>query len=178
MKTILLLGTAAGAALAQDFAGQPACATACLTSAISAAGCGPSDLACQCGPTQSAIIENAVPCLISSCTNPGELSQAQSAGESRCSAFFAAATSIDNSTGTGAVTATGNNSNSAESSSIFSTGTITVPGSNLTITTPTPTVSEESSAIKPAPTSSQSDNVAAGLSAGALLAFIGAVLAL
>ncbi|KAK0730045.1 hypothetical protein B0H67DRAFT_21552 [Lasiosphaeris hirsuta] len=176
MKTILLLSTAAGVALAQDVVGQPACATACLTSAISAAGCGPSDIACQCGPTQSAIIDNVVPCLISSCTNAGELSQAQSAGESRCSAFFATATFTDNSTST--ITVTGNNSNSTDISTVFSTGTVTVPGSNLTITTPTPTVSEDTSATKPAVTSSQSANVAAGLSAGALLAFIGAVLAL
>ncbi|KAK4102900.1 hypothetical protein N658DRAFT_494964 [Parathielavia hyrcaniae] len=86
MKEIAFFLAAASVALAQNLSGQPSCATSCLISAISAAGCGPSDMSCQCGPTQAAIGLGAAPCLLWSCS-ADELMQAQSAGSAQCSIY-------------------------------------------------------------------------------------------
>ncbi|KAK4465477.1 hypothetical protein QBC42DRAFT_248547 [Cladorrhinum samala] len=75
---------------AQNLSGQPDCATNCIISAVSAAGCAPQDTACQCGPTKSIIGESAAPCLLASCTGT-QLIQAESAGEAQCSSYFATA---------------------------------------------------------------------------------------
>lgn len=53
--------------IAQDLSGEPACASACLSSAITAAGCAPNDQGCQCGPAQSPIGIDAAACLAASC---------------------------------------------------------------------------------------------------------------
>ncbi|KAL1842769.1 hypothetical protein VTJ49DRAFT_4254 [Mycothermus thermophilus] len=94
MKASILLLAAAGIAMAQNFEGQPACATDCLNSAISAAGCAPDDIGCQCGPTQSAIALSAAPCLLSACGG-SELVQAQSAGEAQCKEYSATRAATD-----------------------------------------------------------------------------------
>jgi hypothetical protein len=52
---------------AQDLSGEPACASACLSSAITAAGCETNDQACQCGPAESPIGIDAAACLAASC---------------------------------------------------------------------------------------------------------------
>ncbi|KAK4246978.1 hypothetical protein C7999DRAFT_14908 [Corynascus novoguineensis] len=86
MKSAILLIVASSVALGQNLSGQPRCATACLISAISAAGCAARDIGCQCGPTQSVIAASAAPCLIASCA-VSELLQAQSAGSAQCSIY-------------------------------------------------------------------------------------------
>ncbi|KAG7291889.1 hypothetical protein NEMBOFW57_001913 [Staphylotrichum longicolle] len=92
MKTIpVLILTAFPLTLAQHLSGQPSCATACIISAISAAGCAPDDLGCQCGPTQAVIGASAAPCLLASCAG-SQLLQAQSAGEAQCASYSATAT--------------------------------------------------------------------------------------
>ncbi|KAK4117745.1 hypothetical protein N656DRAFT_59052 [Canariomyces notabilis] len=90
MKTGCALLAVAGAAMAQRFAGQPACATGCLSSAIAAAGCGSDDLGCQCGEKNSEIANKAVPCLISSCP-AAQLMQIRSAASAVCSGYSATA---------------------------------------------------------------------------------------
>jgi hypothetical protein len=68
VNAILYLATIAYLVLAQGFSGPPACAIPCLTSALSAAGCSPDDLACRCGPKQAAIGSLVAPCLLASCS--------------------------------------------------------------------------------------------------------------
>lgn len=112
MKVITAILALAGAVLAQNLAGQPPCAvgcpcassdrtpgqpkransslphqTACLVSAISAAGCAASDLGCQCGPTMSVIAASAAPCILASCAVP-EAVQAETAGSAVCSSYL------------------------------------------------------------------------------------------
>ncbi|KAK3940583.1 hypothetical protein QBC46DRAFT_449406 [Diplogelasinospora grovesii] len=190
MKTAFVVVAAAAGAMAQNLAGEPPCATPCLVSAISAAGCGPSDLACQCGPTQAAIASRAVPCLLSNC--PGSLlGQIQTAGEALCVSYSATAIMTGNSTSatataTASATAAGSsNSSTAAAATITSlspsTGTAAsgsvVTSSNMTITTGSPTAAKTTST-----TASSSTNVAAAapiaVGAGAMLAFLGAVAAL
>ncbi|KAL2015220.1 hypothetical protein VTK56DRAFT_6049 [Thermocarpiscus australiensis] len=97
MKHTTLFLATAGAALAQNLSGQPACATACLSSAISAAGCQPSDTGCQCAPGgQAAIGASAAPCLLASCA-ASDLLQAQSAGAAVCARYSATATTASQS---------------------------------------------------------------------------------
>ncbi|KAK3900537.1 hypothetical protein C8A05DRAFT_17168 [Staphylotrichum tortipilum] len=91
MKTLALILAATSGSLAQNLAGQPDCATACIISAVSAAGCAPADIGCQCGPSQSAIGASAAPCLLASCSISALL-QAQSAGEAECASYSATAT--------------------------------------------------------------------------------------
>ncbi|KAI1199090.1 hypothetical protein F5X97DRAFT_322720 [Nemania serpens] len=71
------------------FAGEPSCALPCLTSAITAAGCQLSDIACQCGPTQSVIANKIGGCILRSCTDPTALGDAINAGQAVCSSFLA-----------------------------------------------------------------------------------------
>lgn len=59
-----------------------------MSSAISAGGCSIADLACQCGPSDAAIGSIAAPCLLSACVF-SDISRAQSAGASVCSAYSA-----------------------------------------------------------------------------------------
>lgn len=93
MKPFLIVGAAALVYAQADstgyFPGEPSCALPCLSSAITAAGCQLSDIACQCGPTQSAIAANVGGCILKSCTNPTELGQAVNAGQAVCSSFLA-----------------------------------------------------------------------------------------
>ncbi|KAK4232389.1 hypothetical protein QBC38DRAFT_352915 [Podospora fimiseda] len=82
-----------GLSHSQDLSGQPACATNCIISAVSAAGCAPSDISCQCGTTKDIIAASAAPCLLASCAAT-ELLQAQSAGNAQCSRFAATASGL------------------------------------------------------------------------------------
>ncbi|ETS77808.1 hypothetical protein PFICI_09870 [Pestalotiopsis fici W106-1] len=98
MKSALIL-VGAALAVAQNFSGQPSCATSCLSVAITGAGCALDDAACQCGPTQASIAASAAPCLLTACPVT-DLSQAQSAGAAACAAYSASAGSGDSSSGT------------------------------------------------------------------------------
>ncbi|TGO20191.1 hypothetical protein BTUL_0001g02030 [Botrytis tulipae] len=88
---------------AQNFGAEPACAVSCLQSAISVAGCGANDQACQCGTAQAAIQTAVTPCLISAC-NVDELASAASVGFALCSSFSASATAVTGSVTTQAIT--------------------------------------------------------------------------
>ncbi|KAJ4298769.1 hypothetical protein N0V88_003802 [Collariella sp. IMI 366227] len=124
MKSILFL-TAAGLALAQNFSGQPECATSCLSSAISAVGCKGEDIGCQCGAvTKAEIAASVAPCLMKACTDGSALLQAQSAGEAQCSSYLATAASNSAST-TGSDTATSSGSETATSTTATITNTFT-----------------------------------------------------
>ncbi|KAL2117795.1 hypothetical protein VTJ04DRAFT_7455 [Mycothermus thermophilus] len=120
--SLLSIAGIAGISMAQNFEGQPACATGCLISAISAAGCAGDDIGCQCGPTQSVIAQSAAPCLITSCNGP-ELIQAQSAGQEQCSRYSATAAADTDATTTTEPAATGTTTTTAESSSPAETST-------------------------------------------------------
>ncbi|KAK3330620.1 hypothetical protein B0H66DRAFT_527967 [Apodospora peruviana] len=199
MKLSLILAAAgAGVIMAQDLSGQPACATGCLVAAISSAGCKPSDLGCQCGPTQSAIISNAVPCLLASCTAPGDLGQAQTAGEAKCSKYFATATlSNQLSSITSVLSSIKSEASSIISISIISSdvsssdvstvtstvvstssgsadSTVTTTSTSVTGTTPATTTSSTTTSVSSA--GAAATHLALG--AGALAAFFGAVVAL
>jgi hypothetical protein len=171
MKTTLLLLAATGLAIAQSLSGQPDCATACIISAISAAGCGADDLGCQCGPTQSFIAASAAPCLLSSCTGT-QLIQAQSAGAAQCSSYSATAASNSAST-------TAETRNDVASST---SGTAATPaeGSETSATTPAST----SDSADQNDTSSTSTGAAAAMAtpaimgAGALLGALGVAAAM
>ncbi|KAI0458113.1 hypothetical protein F5B21DRAFT_461352 [Xylaria acuta] len=93
MKLLLVFGAAALVHAQADstgyFPGEPSCALPCLSSAITAAGCQLSDIACQCGPTQSVIASKVGLCIFSSCTDPAELGAAVTAGQAVCSSFLA-----------------------------------------------------------------------------------------
>ncbi|KAK4447480.1 hypothetical protein QBC34DRAFT_467149 [Podospora aff. communis PSN243] len=166
--------------------------TPCLTSAISAAGCAASDLACQCGPTKAIIAANVAGCLITSCTAAADLAQAQSAGEAVCagvSATSTAAVSSASATGTSssiAITPAGGNSTVASTTAI--SGGTTTAGSSATggaasvartgTTTRAPppaTTSRASSTTKPP--SANAGSSQGGVGAGLLMALLGAVVA-
>ncbi|KAK0733722.1 hypothetical protein B0T26DRAFT_843279 [Lasiosphaeria miniovina] len=179
MKAALaLVAATVGAVLAQDLSGQPTCATACLISAISAAGCGPSDMACQCGPTQTAIVNNVVPCLLASCTSGTDILQASSAGEARCSSFLATAATTTPASTTSAATTAGPTSVPTSVGTISQTSFF--PGSNTTITTPTlsntPTPTPSTTSTKSTSTNAAATPVALG--AGVVLGFLGLIAAL
>ncbi|KAH9889183.1 hypothetical protein F4778DRAFT_394526 [Xylariomycetidae sp. FL2044] len=119
MKKSMILATAAAVlSLAQDFGGQPSCAIPCLTSAISAAGCQLTDVACQCNQGKAAIADRAATCIPGKC-NVSELLQASSAGEAVCSSFAAGeltSSSVPATTTTTTTAATGMNTSSGSSS--------------------------------------------------------------
>ncbi|CAP67614.1 uncharacterized protein PODANS_1_15070 [Podospora anserina S mat+] len=119
-------------AVAQNLEGQPACATSCLISAISAAGCAASDVACQCGPTQVSIAASAGPCLLDACPM-SDLISAESAGLAKCKSFSATAgaapTRQDNAgpvTGTGTATSTGTSTSSAGAAAVMTAAPVLV----------------------------------------------------
>ncbi|KAL2133367.1 hypothetical protein VTI74DRAFT_2496 [Chaetomium olivicolor] len=184
MKPVLFLA-AAGLTLAQNFSGQPDCATACLSSAISAAGCKGDDIGCQCGPSQAKIAATAAPCLVQSC---GTLVlQAQSAGEAQCKSYFAtAATHSATTTGTeSGTTASATTTSSTES--ITSSTVTTITGTLTSLTTSTGTNAEGSqtkatmTSVFTTTSTSTSTGGAAGvmatpaiMGAGALLGVLGA----
>ena len=60
--------------IASEVAQLPSCALTCLTTAITGAGCGVSDYACQCGSAKSSITSAATPCVVSKCAISDALS--------------------------------------------------------------------------------------------------------
>lgn len=117
MKFFAILAAAAiGLVAAQDMAGQPACATDCIISAIAAVGCQPTDVGCQCSAEKAKALEVAAgPCLVGKCEFT-DLIKAQSAGKEQCSKY--AATSAG-----GGAQSTGKQDNTASITSAPSTGT-------------------------------------------------------
>jgi hypothetical protein len=72
--------------LAQNFAGEPACATPCLASAIVAAGCDLTDEACACGPAKAAIGNLVGGCIYNACPQT-EVALAISVGLQLCDGY-------------------------------------------------------------------------------------------
>ncbi|KAI1755680.1 hypothetical protein F4782DRAFT_486428 [Xylaria castorea] len=151
MKLLLIFSAAALVYAQADstgyFPGEPSCALPCLSSAITAAGCQLSDIACQCGPTQSVIANKVAGCILSSCTNPTELGEAVNAGEAVCSSFLAGELSFTQPGGPALTpTPVPGSSGSASGTSVI----LTNPP------TPTPTTSSGSSGSDSGSSSSES----------------------
>ncbi|KAK4196191.1 hypothetical protein QBC40DRAFT_310094 [Triangularia verruculosa] len=121
-------------AVAQNLEGQPACATSCIISAISAAGCAADDIGCQCGPSAVPIAASAGPCLLQACP-VSDLITAESAGKAKCTNFYATVIGVqptgqDNAattTGTGATAAnTGTSTSSAGAAAVMTAAPVLV----------------------------------------------------
>ncbi|KIH91291.1 hypothetical protein SPBR_02023 [Sporothrix brasiliensis 5110] len=203
MKSAVVALALAGAAVAQNLSGEPECASSCLISAISKAGCAANDVACQCGPTESAIASLVAPCLINNCHSAAELIQAQSAGYALCAEYSKtagapASASASTTTTSGSTSATGSSGSAAATTSTASTASTTKStsgslatvttssskttsrgiGSNVTVTTGTKTVSNGGGGGGTGPSTSASTAGAATLGAGVLAAFVGLIAAL
>lgn len=160
--SILAVAAVVSLATAQNLSGEPACATACLVSAISVAGCKPTDVACQCGTGQPAIQTAVTPCLVSNC-NATDLNEAAQVGFALCSVYSA---------GLNSTTTTSGNSSVASTSSPLSTSTTSVTA--VTTSVPlsssshatTTSASAHGSSSSSAPASSSSTGAAPGLVAG------------
>lgn len=85
MKSVLVFAVA-GAVLAQNMSGEPACAIPCITSAIVAAGCHLTDQGCACSKTAQ-IEPLCAPCLLKACPAPSDISQAAAAGSTLCKEY-------------------------------------------------------------------------------------------
>ncbi|KAH8886767.1 hypothetical protein GQ53DRAFT_827734 [Thozetella sp. PMI_491] len=182
MKAALFL-VGAGIVLAQNLKGEPACATPCLVSAISKAGCAPSDMACQCGPTQSAIGSYAASCLIAACTSSGELLKAASVGSALCESYLATATGAKLTTASNA-TATSKHLTSGATStgaSMFGNSTTTRKTSTSSTTAVVPATTTSVATQQATSQTTTSRNGAATpavLGVGALAGLLGMIAAL
>ncbi|CAD6446117.1 a259e408-dc24-49e8-b836-5a204fbb4068 [Sclerotinia trifoliorum] len=147
MKFSIILLAAATIISAAEFPGQPACASPCITQAISqGTNCDIEDLACQCQPSNLAGISTAiVPCILGSCTAPGELQQAQAApnqcdnlGSSTATTSSESSTSETSSASPGSSTTSGPASTTASDTRTTGPTTTSRP-TNGTFTTSRPT---------------------------------------
>ncbi|KAK0655564.1 hypothetical protein B0T16DRAFT_384410 [Cercophora newfieldiana] len=190
MKLALFFSAALSGALAQNFSGQPACATSCLSSAITAAGCALDDAACQCGPTQAAIATNAVGCLVAACTAAGDLAQAQSAGQAACSAYSATASatsstssssgSTTTTSGSVVITVTSGNSTITTTARGSTTGSASATGCSTCGITSRPATTATTSRVAPTtkPPNANDGSQQAGFDVAIMVALLGAVAAL
>jgi len=90
-------------AVAQNLGAEPSCAVPCIQSGISAAGCNPTDVACQCGPAQKSIAVVVATCLPVAC--PATLiNEIIAIGTSLCSEYSASLTAISGAANTSVVT--------------------------------------------------------------------------
>jgi len=144
---------------AQNLSGEPPCASTCLVSAISVAGCQPSDVACQCGTGQPAIQTAVTPCLISSC-NATDLNLAAQVGLALCSVYSAGL----NSTTTTSASASASVA-STSSTPLSTTSTSTTSVTAVTTSVP-PSSSPAASTSSSAPGPVSSSGAAPGLVAG------------
>ncbi|CAK7232251.1 hypothetical protein SCUCBS95973_008198 [Sporothrix curviconia] len=177
MKSAVIALALAGSAVAQNLSGEPACASSCLVSAISAAGCAPDDVACQCGPTQSAIATLVAPCLLAGCAGSA-LIQAESAGLALCSIYSMTAGLPATASASATSGAATNGTASGTMATITSTSKTSAPAfSNTTVTTGTKTATKSGSSGTGATTSTSTAG-AATMAAGMLAAFVGLVAAL
>jgi len=134
---LLTLTTLLTISASQNLSGELPCATACLSSAISKAGCAETDVGCQCGPTQASIAAIVAPCLLTACAAT-QLPAVQSIGLALCAEYSAALTKA-----TTSVTATTKASTVASSSTPTSSH---VPIVNSTVKSTTTTSKVSSSA--------------------------------
>ncbi|KAH8774985.1 hypothetical protein F5882DRAFT_464674 [Hyaloscypha sp. PMI_1271] len=143
--SILALAAVVGLSAAQNLSGEPACATSCLLSAISAAGCAPTDMPCQCGLPSDVV----GPCLIGAC-DATDLQQALTVGLALCSSYSAthsvSSTAMPGNMTTSSVLSTSstpysNKTVTAKTTSFTSTRTTRAGGSGAT-TSPTSTISK------------------------------------
>ncbi|KAH8908092.1 hypothetical protein BR93DRAFT_958581 [Coniochaeta sp. PMI_546] len=187
MKAAIILAVA-GLVAGQNLSGEPACATSCLSSAISKAGCKLDDQACQCGPTQSAIGSLAAPCLIGACA-ASDLIIAATVGSKLCAIYSsglasATTTSSGSPSSTMVITTTSvstSTSTSTSSSSSESTSTSTVTSSPSTTSSSKTSSSGSSSgtgaAASTTSTSTRASTVSGNLAAAATPVFFGALAA-
>ncbi|KAI0118345.1 hypothetical protein GGR51DRAFT_213019 [Nemania sp. FL0031] len=197
MKSILILSAAALVYAQADstgyFPGEPSCALPCLSSAITEAGCQLSDIACQCGPTQSVIGSRVAGCILSSCTNPTDIGAAANAGQAVCSSFFAGELSFTQPEGPSQTTPPTSGSSTSSPSVTTAVTTLSTPSAtgsvSETITspaslssTPGPThtdtlIDSSLSLLTTTPSSAPAHPVATpgGLGAGVLAGIMGAV---
>ncbi|KXJ94005.1 hypothetical protein Micbo1qcDRAFT_158940 [Microdochium bolleyi] len=157
MRSALILALAS-TAVAQFFPNQPSCAIPCLSTAITQAGCQPTDISCQCGDKKGAIGAAAAGCLLSAC-NLNEVQQAQSAGNAVCSSFSAGQLSSIPATGSASSTRSGSASatptgSAGTTSSAASTGS----GSSSASATASSTRSSVSVSISASTTSIATTN--------------------
>lgn len=73
--TSLLASVAFSQSISSEVSQLPSCSLSCLTSAITGAGCGLTDYACQCGSAKAAITTSATPCLLKACSTSDALSK-------------------------------------------------------------------------------------------------------
>ncbi|KAA8570026.1 hypothetical protein EYC84_002363 [Monilinia fructicola] len=134
--SILSLAAAATLVSAVEFAGQPACASPCISQAISqGTNCNIEDIGCQCDPANLAGISTAViPCIVTACTGAGELQQASEAGPSQCSIFSAQGATTAGTTSTSSAEST-SESSSASPASTTSSGPTSTTSSGTASTT-------------------------------------------
>jgi hypothetical protein len=72
---LAVLAALAQAQTISDLVGQiPSCAVSCLTTAISASGCGLTDYVCQCTTGHNAILANGAGCISKACSTNDVLS--------------------------------------------------------------------------------------------------------
>ncbi|KAH7317868.1 hypothetical protein BKA65DRAFT_109299 [Rhexocercosporidium sp. MPI-PUGE-AT-0058] len=197
MKTTILLSAVLGLATAQNLSGQPACASPCLSSAITAVGCALNDQGCQCGTGKASLQIAVATCLIAGCS-PSDLALAQQVGNQLCLAYSSTAAGLTIQTSTGPLTTTGSGlgtTTTATTSLAVTTGTSTsgsgsasasgstTSGSSATTspaTTSPPsssTVSRSSSAVAPA-TTTATGGAAMGVKSAGVGGVLGLVLGL
>ncbi|ESZ94477.1 hypothetical protein SBOR_5125 [Sclerotinia borealis F-4128] len=137
--SIIALAAAATTVSAAEFPGQPACASPCISQAITQGSpCNIEDVGCQCDASNRAGISTAIiPCILSACTGAGELQQASEAGPSRCSLFSAGALATSATSSSASESST--ESSSASPASTTSSGPASTTGTEASTTAPATT---------------------------------------
>ncbi|KAB8298808.1 hypothetical protein EYC80_000978 [Monilinia laxa] len=190
---ILNLAAAVTLVSAVEFAGQPACASPCISQAISqGTNCDIEDIGCQCDPANLAGISTAViPCIITACTGAGELQQASEAGPSQCSIFSAQGTTTAGTTSTSSVESTSESSSASPASttssgptSTTSSSTTSTSGTETGTSAPTTTARPGNQTVTTSPPKSttasevtQNAAQSVGLGVGAMLGLVAGVVA-
>lgn len=169
-------------AVAQNLSGEPSCAVPCIQSGISAAGCNPTDVGCQCGPAQDSIANVVATCLLSACP-ASLLSTIIAVGTSLCSEYSASLTAISGATSRsvaaplttmgGPISTMWNSTTAAATQAGTGTITGTITSTPLTpVSTSVPVASPSSSKA-----AAVSNTVVGGLG-GLIALFLGALAAL
>jgi hypothetical protein len=163
--------------IAQDLTGEPACASACLSSAITAAGCAPDDQGCQCGPAQSPIGIDAASCLAASCPAT-EFGAIKSIGLALCAQYSSdltlttASSSSSSRNGTGVET-------SPVTVTITNAPTVTLTNAPTVTLTNTPTVTLATASVSAIaagiPTTASHSSLGSSAIVGVVIGVIAAV---
>jgi hypothetical protein len=174
MKSTTLALALSVLANAENFGPEPSCVIPCISAGVSAAGCAPSDVGCQCGPAQAKISPVVAACVVTAC--PASLiPEIASIGYSLCAQYSAGLTasmsptgSIMNPSGPLSTVSTMWNGTSATAPLAGGTGkTSVVP----------PTVAPSSTSTS-ASTAAAAANAAVNGMGGLVALFLGAVVAL